>query len=428
MNRRIFLPMGIGIALLAAGMLVKHGGILALAVPLILYSCLSVIFEITLKTPMLEVHRTLSRHRMIEGEDVDVTVKISSSFSELRRAYLSIIDPLPAGAVLIEGENQFLGALSPGQSVTLTYRVTLPRGDHALSEVRVTTWSSSGLASRRFSVEASSTLIAHPRTESLGAIAIRPRRTRAFAGPVKANSGGQGLDFFGCRSYVPGDDVRRINWRAYARSDTLIVNEYELERIADVSIIVDARLAAHCQLADETTFDHTVRAAGSLTSYFLRTGNIVGLLVYGDLVRWVFPGVGKPQERRILDALAASYAAEKEVFEDLRNIPTRLFPAQSQLVFISPLTSDDDVEVIAMLEDRGYSVLLVCPHASAWEAGQVKSTTSAHLAVRMAALRRAMFLDSLARTGTRIVNWDVSEPLSYAIERDLGVSFFRRHV
>jgi len=428
MSRRIFLPMGIGIALLAAGMLVKHGGILALAVPLILYSCLSAIFGTTLTTPALAIQRTLSRHRMIEGEDVDVTVDISCPFSEPRRASVSIIDPLPAGAVLLEGENQFLAPLVPGQTVTLTYRMSLPRGEHALSEVHVTAWSSSGLASQRFSIEAPSTVTAHPRTESLGAIPIRPRRTRAFAGPVKANIGGQGLDFFGCRSYVPGDDVRRINWRAYARADTLIVNEYELERIADVSIIVDARLAAHCQLTDETTFDHAVRGAGSLSSYFLRTGNIVGLLVYGDLVRWVFPGVGKPQERRILDALAASYAAEKEVFEDLRNIPTRLFPAQSQLVFISPLTSDDDVEVIAMLEERGYSVLLVCPHASAWEAEQVKSVPSAHLAVRMAALRRAMFLDSLARTGTRIVNWDVSEPLSFAIERDLGISFFRRHV
>ena len=104
-----------------------------------------------------------------------------------------------------------------------------------------------------------SAIIAHPKIEAVGAISIHPRRTRAFAGPVKANQGGQGLDFFGCRSYVPGDDIRRINWRAYARQDTLIVNEYELERLADVNIVVDARLRAHCQLGTESTFDHSLR-------------------------------------------------------------------------------------------------------------------------------------------------------------------------
>ena len=420
--------MGIGLALLAIGLLVKHGGILALAVPPILYTCLAVILGTALTCPRFHVRRTLSRHRMIEGEDVEVVIELGSSFHEVRRAFVSVIDSLPDGATLLEGETQFLGTVVRGQSVTLRYRIALPRGEHTFDDALVTCWSTSGLASRQFTVSASSTVIAHPRTEPVGAIAIRPRRTRAFAGPVKANIGGQGLDFFGCRSYVPGDDIRRINWRAYARQDTLIVNEYELERIADVSIILDARLGAHCQLTDETTFDHAVRAAGSLAKYFLRVGNIVGLLVYGDLVQWVFPGVGKGQERRILDTLASSYAAEKEVFEDLRNIPTRLFPAQSQLVFISPLTSDDDVEVIALLKDRGYSILLVCPHASAWEAEQVASASFAKLAGKMAGLRRAMFLDSLARTGTHIVNWDVSAPLPYAIERDLGVSFFRRHV
>jgi uncharacterized protein (DUF58 family) len=273
-----------------------------------------------------------------------------------------------------------------------------------------------------------SIIIAHPRTEPVGAITIHPRRTRAFAGPVKANRGGQGLDFFGCRSYVPGDDIRRVNWRAYARQDTLIVNEYELERLADVNVIVDARLQAHCQLGKETTFDHSIRAAGSLASHFLRAGNIVGLLVYGDLVHWVFPGVGKRHERKIFDALASSYAADKEVFEDLRKVPTRLFPAQSQLIFVSPLTDEDDVEVIALLIDQGYSIILVCPHATTWETEQIGSSASAQIASRMANLRRSLFLDSLIRTGTRIVNWDVAEPLAYAIERDLGVSFFRRHV
>jgi len=414
MQRRLFLPMAIGLAILIIGLLLTNGAFLVLAVPPILFSCFSVILSMQLSLPKLDIHRTVSRHRMIEGEEVEITVDVTSAFGTSGRHFISVIDTLPKSAQLADGENQFLGPFVQGQSVVF-------------SESVITAWSRWGLASRMESVAHESVIVSHPRVDPVGAISIHPRRTRAFAGPVKANQGGQGLDFFGCRSYVPGDDIRRVNWRAYARQDTLIVNEYELERLADVSIVVDARLQAHCQLGEESTFDHSLRAAGSLASHFLRVGNIVGLLVYGDLVHWVFPGVGKHQERKILDALASSYAADKEVFEDLRKVPTRLFPAQSQLVFVSPLTDEDDVEVIALLIDQGYSIILVCPHATAWEAEQIGSGTSAQLASRIANLRRSLFLDSLVRTGTRIVNWDVTKPLAHALERDLGVLSFRRH-
>ena len=413
--------------MLVVGMLLKHGGMLALAVPPILYSCLCVISTLRLSFPSLHVRRTVSRRRMIEGEELEIAVDVASEFGDVDRHFISVIDQLPARVQLIEGENQFLGPLLRGQSVRFSYRVLLPRGKHEFSGIVVTAWSRWGLASQMESIPHESTIIVHPKTEPLGAITIHPRRTRAFAGPVKAKLGGQGLDFFGCRSYVPGDDIRRINWRAYARQDKLIVNEYELERLADVSIIVDARLQAHCRLGEDTTFDYSLRAAASLARHFLHVGNIVGLLVYGDIVHWVFPGVGKIQERRIFDSLAAACAGEKEVFEDLRKIPTRLFPAQSQLVFVSPLIDDDDVEVIALLIDRGYSIILVCPHAATWEAEQIGSSPSAQIATRMSDLRRSLFLDSLVRTGTQIINWDVAEPLGQAIERDLGVSFFRRH-
>ena len=427
MERRLFLPMAIGLAILILGLLLTNGAFLVLAVPPILFSCFSVILSRRRSLPVLDIRRTVSRHRMIEGEEVEVTVDVTSAFKNTGRHFISVIDVLPKNSQLIDGENQFLGPYAQGQSVRFSYRVILPRGKHVFSESVVTAWSRWGLASRMESVLHESTIISHPRIDPVGVISIHPRRTRAFAGPVKANQGGQGLDFFGCRSYVPGDDIRRINWRAYARQDTLIVNEYELERLADVNIVVDARLQAHCQIGEESTFDHSLRAAGSLASHFLRVGNIVGLLVYGDLVHWVFPGVGKHQERKILDALASSYAADKEVFEDLRHVPTRLFPAQSQLVFVSPLINEDDVEVIALLIDQGYSIILVCPHATAWEAEQIGSGTSAQLASRIANLRRSLFLDSLVRTGTRIVNWDVTKPLAHALERDLGVLSFRRH-
>ena len=102
--------MGIGLTILIVGLLLKNGAFLMLAVPPILYSCLCVIFTLRLTVPVLHVRRTVSRHRMIEGEEVEITVDIASQFGNTGRHFISVIDQLPKGAKLLDGENQFLGA------------------------------------------------------------------------------------------------------------------------------------------------------------------------------------------------------------------------------------------------------------------------------------------------------------------------------
>jgi len=418
--------MAIGIIILGAGLMLLRPSLIALAIPFVAYSGIRVYLELGLDTPGLVIERTTSRHRMAEGDELEVSLTCALQPGE-PACHVSLVDDLPKHAKLVSGEIQYLGPLVPGEPATITYCVELPRGFHEFKGIQAMVWSRWGIASHTEFVEHASEVIVHPSTSRLARIDIRPRRTRAFAGPVKANMGGQGMDFFGCRSYVPGDDVRRINWRAFARQNSLIINEYELERIVDISIVVDARMQAHCQLNGESTFDHCARAAGSLSELFLSSGNIVGLLVYGAYLHWVFPGTGRTQQQRILDNLSRAYPEEKAVFEDLRNLPTRLFPAQSQIVLISPLVDQDDVEVVALLVDRGYSVILVCPHATTWEEERVGETATSPLAGRISRMQRELFLDSLVRTGTRIVNWDVLEPLAVAIERDIGHPFERRH-
>jgi len=115
--------------MLVIGMLLKHGGMLALAVPPILYSCLCVISTLRLSLPILNIRRTVSRHRIIEGEEVEIAVDVSFEFGNIGRHFISVIDHLPARAQLIEGENQFLGPLLRGQSVRFSYCAVLPRGE-----------------------------------------------------------------------------------------------------------------------------------------------------------------------------------------------------------------------------------------------------------------------------------------------------------
>jgi len=413
----LLLPLGIGCALVAAGLLLLNGSIVAAAVPLLLFVSVRMLSSPRPVASDLRLVRTVDQLRATEGDKIDVELSVTNSGPAV--ALLSVTDDPPAGLTPSEGHVQFLGRLPAQGNETISYTVLARRGLHAFDEVQVRVWSPWGLAMRESHVRLDTDVKVHPRIEKIDPIAIHPQRTRAFAGPVRANRGGQGLDFFGCRAYTPGDDVRRINWRAYARQDSLIVNEYELERIADVNIILDARARSHARLDGETTFDHSVRAAASLASHFLEQGNNVGLLIYGDYIRWAFPGIGRLQQERILDELAEARLGDKAVFEELRFIPTRLFPPRSQLVLVSPLVDEDDIEIIALLVDRGYSVLVVCPHSLTLTDEEHLSADDrpVDLAERILGLKMDLFLGSLARIGTSVIDWRVDEPFRVACQQ-----------
>ena len=305
--------------------------------------------------------------------------------------------------------------------MTLRYRLLAPRGVHALDRAEVTTWDRLGLVPTRSEVRAPSPLVVLPRAEELDTIRIRPRRTRVYSGTVRASLGGSGTDFFGCRSYSAGDEVRRINWRATARRDELVVTDYEQERVADVSVILDARERVHTGIGpDRTTFDESVHAAASVALHFLRAGNNVGLLVYGDYLNWTYPGYGKTQRERILVALASAVPADKVAFEDLRFLPTRLFPAGSQLVVISPLADEDDIDVFGVLRARGYRVILIAPNPLLREAPPDGKDPARETARHLLDLERSAFLSSLAAMGVEVVDWDLRFPLSLPVARLLS--------
>jgi len=415
-GRQIAFSLGLGLALVVLGLFLRSGEIVALAVPLVLYASLHTASTIALCRPNVSIEHTLERHVVTEDDLVSVTILMTNHGPGLR--LLSVLDEIPDGMTLLEGKAEFTGPLPAKASETMTYILRARRGEHRFHVTGMRVWSPWGLSKREWRTQTETMLLVHPRVIPLEPIVIRPPRTRAFAGPVKAYLGGRGLDFFGCRAFTPGDDIRRINWRAFARHDNLIINEYELERIADVNVILDARARSHTQARDSGTFDHAVRAAASLAEHFIDQGNNVGLLIYGDYLNWVIPSMGKSQKERILAKLAKARMAEKVAFDDLRNIPARLFPVRSQLVLVSPLVVEDDVEVVSLLIHRGYRVLLVSPRATSIELATFPAgDPAAALAERIARLKRALFVETLSRVGARVVDWDIGEPLESAIGR-----------
>ena len=71
-------------------------------------------------------------------------------------------------------------------------------------------------------------------------LAVKKRVTSSYTGPRKSVATGRGLTFKEHRIYSPGDDIRLIDWKVFARTDDLYIKTFEEERNLTAHIIMDA--------------------------------------------------------------------------------------------------------------------------------------------------------------------------------------------
>jgi len=398
------------------GLANREGRLLALAIPLVVYLGASLLYGP--EKPQLKVTRSFSSESAALGRPVVGGLKVVNEGPDLEQVFIE--DLIPSSIEVVEGESSVLAALPSGTTIELEYTLLGKRGSHEFQNVRATACDHLGLFQHQVTYPTSERLVIMPDILKLRHLAIRPLRTRAYAGPVPARQGGSGVSFFGVRTYEPGDPLRWINWRMSARHPSdYYVNEFEPERIADVGLILDIRQRNDVRVRGKPLLEYSVSAMSSLASAFLDDGNRVGMLIYGRYLNWTFPGYGKIQRKRILETLTRVKPGNSLVFDQLDLLPTRYFPAKSQIVLVSPL-SPDDTSMLIRLRAQGYQVLVISPDPVSYEAGALGDRKDAELAARIARLERELQLRYLRRAGVQVVDWQVDQPFDRVIHATLA--------
>lgn len=406
--------------LLLLGIVTVKGEFIALALPLVSY-----LIAGYLQAPekvQFEAARHLSVERTSPNSKVEVTVIVTNHGAGLEEILLT--DLVPAGLTVSSGFSQHLLKLAKGESYTFQYTVAGPRGGYVFEGIEINVRDHLAISRSRTRVETSGRLFVLPPVTRVRSIAIRPRRTRVYAGTIPARAGGAGTDFFGVREYQPGDPPSAINWRAMARNaDKWYANEFQQERVADVGLVLDGRLRTNEFAHGHSLFEYSVQATASLADALLTQGNRVGLLVYATYLAWTLPGYGKIQRERILHALANARTGESQVFSDLEHLPTRLFPRESEIILVSPL-SDDDFDPLVQLRAQGYEVVVVSPNPIKFELAYLPASRTIDLAGRIVHMERTMLLQKMGRAGIHVLDWDVAEPFDHFVKRRLSRSPF----
>ena len=223
----------------------------------------------------------LDAERQVEGEPVEALLELRAENVVPR---LELLFELPHG-LATEAPNPRLLRLLPGDRPELTYPLRCERwGAYLVGDFLLRVQDRFGLLVFEQKLELPQPLKVYPRGEEVERL-LRPLETQASAGSQTPRIRGEGIEFADLRPFVPGDRVRRVNWRATARRGEPWVNETHPERNTDVVIFLDT--FAEARDGASGTLDLAVEAAGSLAAHYIQEKDRVGLVAFGGVLNWL---------------------------------------------------------------------------------------------------------------------------------------------
>lgn len=411
-----------------ATMLVLGIGLLAKSPATLLVGAIGLAYVGVSKTgsnspPELSIDRTVSETNPTDGEEIDVTVTVRNESDRLLPA-LHIVDGVPYGVSVTDGSPRSGTTLEAGGETSFTYRVRAETGVHEFDPALITVRTLTRSRERDCLLDDETTLTVEPRFEP--APAPVPLRTQAasFAGRMPTREGGSGVELHSVREYRRGDPIGRIDWNRHARTGELATLQFREERAVSVVVLIDARRAAYLAPPDGDghAVDRAIRGGERIVARLLEDDDSVGVAAIGphyggspDRAEpcWLSPGTGdhhRSQLRRLLTS-HPQFDARPPTFEvhwqrQLRGLE-RQFPADSQVVFLSPLADGVAVGIARWLDAHGHPVTIVSPDPTGAEtAGQ-----------QLARVGRRVHVADVESAGIPLVDWGWDEPIETALTR-----------
>ena len=115
---------------------------------------------------------------------------------------------------------------------------------------------------------------------------------------------GSSVEFAEYRKYVPGDDLRRLDWRAFGRSDRHYVKEYEADTNLRLYLVLDTSGSMEFSSGGVTKIEYARRICGALGYLASQQGDAVGISCVADgIVRTLPPRRSPAHLRLVFDVL-----------------------------------------------------------------------------------------------------------------------------
>jgi uncharacterized protein (DUF58 family) len=322
----------------------------------------------------LRYERTIGRERTVWGDDIPLDLAIRNN-KPLPVPWVSVDDVVSRGVIVRDEPlttNQLTGV------VTLRSRwmvgwyervvrhlaiVADHRGVYSLGPVRVTVADLFGHGGATADREDRSVYIVRPRT-----LPVRlAGQYRAPAGDLRARHSlfEDPALFAGVRPYHPGDPIRRVHWRATARTGVTVCKRFDPSRLQNVLIALDVQVGSgSVWVNDEELVESLIVAASSLARHTLLEGASCGLAAISlskarDGLAMVPPRAGRDQLGVIADVLARLSVNPSAPFDHLLVRLPQSVAVGTTIVVVTARDPEPYVAALRRLDRWGYPVQVV---------------------------------------------------------------------
>jgi uncharacterized protein (DUF58 family) len=295
--------------------------------------------------------RVIPENRAFQGEHLSVTLRLVND-KMLPVPWIEVRDAVPEAA--LTGDERTAGTGAPGyvhtiRSTHLSWyeRISWPmdlrapaRGHYRLGPARITSGDVFGFNPVVQEPDSHDTFIVYPRVyelPELGLPAERPfgemkGRQRIFEDPGR---------IAGVRDYQPGDSMRRIDWKASARRQSLQSKVYEPSATMHLLLAVNVHtMSASWQGFQPELLERLLSATASAAKHAFEEGYAVGLIAngsYPDSDRPMRVPVGRSSDQlgRVLEALAVIHPLTMASLETVIDTEAARFPYGATLVCVT---------------------------------------------------------------------------------------------
>lgn len=279
--------------------------------------------------------------RLSNGEfnPITIHVQIRAPF----KTQLTILDEIPIE--LQERSLRFDWRGSDSGPVTFAYDIRpVARGVLRFGSINVFVRTTLGLVQRRFPCDADRSVEVHPSIMEMHRAEIATFNTRQHRlGINKQRRLGHTMEFEKISPYMAGDDIRTLNWKATARRNALMVNQYQDERSQDIYSVIDLGRSMRFAHNGMTFLDHAINASLAFSNVVIKKQDRAGLLTYGAHEAMILPAnSGNTQLARLIKGLYAIESEFEQSDDDrLVDIVRRRLPTRTLLMLYTNIESVD---------------------------------------------------------------------------------------
>src|SRR5947207_15618328 len=173
---------------------------------------------------------------------------------------------------------------------------------------------------------------------------------------------GQSVEFLQHREYAPGDDLRRVDWKVWAKQDRLYIKQYEEDTNLRCCLLVDVSASMEYGSGAMTKYDYAVTSAAALAYLLLRQQDAVGCAVFDESIRQTIPlRTSTSHLTTIVRALERREPRDKTKLFDVLARAAETYPRRGMMVLISDLLVDpaDVLRGLRLLRQHGHDVLVL---------------------------------------------------------------------